>query len=74
MTTSNPAQKVKNWMKDNYTQHIDFSCDVLNATTLAEDAAAEFDLYVGYYDIPEEVFEWAAEIEDILLERGIVQR
>lgn len=65
--------KVKRYMRANYQDHIDETCNVLNATALAEDAAVEFNLYEGArYDIPEWVFEMATELEIELIKRGVV--
>lgn len=65
---------VRLWMEENYRDCMDWSCNVLNTTTLAEDAASEFDLYEDYYDIPEWVYEMAFEVDQILVERNIVNQ
>lgn len=70
----------KNYMlnPEVYEQHIDYTCNVLNCTSLAEDAAYEFNFYEeptqdNDYPIPEELYDLAYEVEKILIKRGICQ-
>lgn len=56
--------KVKNWMKHNYSHHVDHMTGEINCTSLAEEAAHFHDLYEDHVDwnIPEEVFEWSYDV------------
>ena len=67
--------QVKTYMWNNYTDHIDYTCNVLNATGLAEDACDHFDDYLDEidYEVPEEYYDWAHEISSELIKRGICQ-
>lgn len=54
-------RRVRRWMRDVVDDYVDPS-NIVNTTQLAEAAADEFEIYVGEeYDIPEWVFELAAE-------------
>jgi hypothetical protein len=69
-------QNVYVYMMNNYAYHVDPSCNVLNLTHLAEDAAEEFNLYEDEIDfvIPEWVFDLAYDIDKVLIQRGICQQ
>ena len=66
---------IKIYMWQNYENHIDYSCNVLNATGLAEDACGHFDDYLDHddYMVPEEYYELAYEIDSELIKQGICQ-
>lgn len=67
--------KIINYFWNNYQDHIDYTCNVLNVTGLAEDACDHFDLYEGdEYNVPENLYEWASDFEDVLIKRGVCQR
>ena len=55
--------RVRMWMMENLEDHRDPQTDEINMTTLAEDAAREFDMYDG--DEPDELlFGWAYQIAE----------
>jgi hypothetical protein len=57
-------QKVKNWMRKNKEEFRDNQTGELNYTLLAEACANELDIYSDdNYNIPEELFELAVELE-----------
>jgi hypothetical protein len=60
------ARMITQYMFENYQDHIDPTCNVLNCTTLAEDACDHFDLYEGN-DIPEVLYDYALNVETALL-------
>ena len=64
--------QVKTYMWNNYEDHIDYTCNVLNATGLAEDACEAFSAYLPDtdYEVPEEFYDWAWEVEQVLIKRG----
>lgn len=63
--TNRNQQAIRKWMKDNVNSYFD-ECQVVNATKLAEDACAEFQLYDGdNFDIPELLFDMSAEIANM---------
>jgi hypothetical protein len=53
--------KVKRWMETNARQHVDRFTGEVNYTSLAEEAAQEFDIYEGD-EIPEELFELSGKV------------
>jgi len=55
------ALGVKRWMKVNLERYRDHVTGEINLTQMAEEAASHFNLYDGN-DIPEEVFDWSAEV------------
>lgn len=59
-------QKVKAYMREVIKKHVDLDTLEVNCTTLAEDAAAHFDAYspAPEYEIAEEYFDWAIEVEE----------
>ena len=62
-----------------YTRHIEILTGELNTTGLAEDAADEFELYIDddpteEMKIPEDVFDLAHSVENVLIDRGIVEK
>lgn len=61
---------VVQYMKDEYSDHIDYDCGVYDTTSAAEDAASHFDLYYNVDQIPQEVFEWAHEVCAYLVRIG----
>lgn len=75
MTT---RREIRQYMLDNWQDNVDLSCNVLNATGLAEDACMNFDLYEQTEDmednIPEFLFEMAYEVEEHLIKEGFCQR
>ena len=58
--------KVKKWMINNHSNHIDPMTGEVNITSLAEEASDVHDLYVDHVDweIPEEVFAWSFEVAE----------
>jgi hypothetical protein len=54
--------RVKNWMKLNAEHHRDRDTGEVNATTLAEGAAHQFDHDEWLNDSTHEVWDWASEI------------
>lgn len=68
------VKEVKKWMLVNYFEHIDRTCNVLNTTSLSEEAADVFNLYNNgnEYLIPEEVFELALEVQESLSKQNLV--
>ena len=54
--------RVRNWMKMNLEHYRDRATGEVNATTLAEGAAAQFDHEEWLNDGTHEVWDWAAEI------------
>lgn len=58
--------KVKKWMLNNYSGYVDPMTGELNATSLAEAASDQYDLYHDHisWEIPEEVFSWSVEISE----------
>lgn len=56
--------KTKRWMEQHVKDHVDRQTDEVNTTSLAEEAATEFDLYEDSkdYKIPEEVFDLAVDV------------
>ena len=65
---------VTQWMKENYEDCMDWTCNVLNTTLLAETAADVFSLYENdQYDISEEVYDWAVDLEQELINQGVCQ-
>ena len=67
--------QVKCWMRANYSDHVDLIVGSLNTTTLAEDAARQFELYAPDNEctIPQDVYEWASEVDDSLIRLGLVE-
>ena len=63
--------QIQKYMVENYRDHIDNTCNVLNSTFLAEDAADHFNLYIND-EIPEYVFDLAIELELKLIKRGVL--
>ena len=64
----------KGYMWQNYEDHIDYSCNVLNATGLAEDACDHFNAYLDDdFTVPDDFYDWAHEISSELIKRGICQ-
>jgi len=55
---------VKRWMQLHVTDHVDRQTDEVNTTSLAEEAAQEFELYEDKrdYKIPEEVYDMAVDV------------
>ena len=65
-----------NYMMGNYAYHVDPICDVLNTTSLAEDAAEFYDWYDpnGEEFTPaEELFEIAHDVSQKLINTGHIQ-
>ncbi len=56
--------KVKRWMQQHVRDHVDRQTDEVNNTSLAEEAASEFNIYEDNrdYEIPEEVFDLSLEV------------
>lgn len=56
--------KTKRWMEQHVKDHVDRQTDEVNTTSLAEEAATEFDIYEDRkdYKIPEEVFDLAVDV------------
>jgi hypothetical protein len=63
--TEQLKKKVLAWMRNNFREHVDGSCNELNMTTLSESAADNFNLYEDEvdYTIPEWVFELATQVK-----------
>lgn len=55
------SKRVKSYMRREAQIYVD-SCGDVNATELAESAAAEFDIYADENDIPDWLFDLAAEV------------
>ncbi len=64
-----PKRLVWDLMVSEYKYHIDRRTNILNTTTLAEDAAADYRLYNSEYEIYEEVFDMAVELEQLIEQR-----
>jgi hypothetical protein len=60
--------KVKKWMINNSSNYKDILTGELNCTSLAEEAANEFDLYSeeSTFEVPDELFAWAVEVKQQL--------
>ena len=58
--------KVKKWMMNNHSNHVDPMTGEINATSLAEEASVVHDIYVDHVDceIPEDVFAWSFEVAE----------
>lgn len=68
-------QQVKKYMLECYKEHVDNTCNVLNTTSLAEDAGDNFDLYSNdTYDIMLEVYDLAIEVELELIKQGLLNK
>lgn len=64
--------EVKRYMQREIEDHVDYVCLEVNATGLAEDAAAHFDLYEDEvnYEIPEWVFDVARQVAEVWEKRA----
>jgi len=56
--------KTKRWMQQNVHEHVDRKTDEVNTTSLAEEAASEFNIYEDKrdYKIPDEVYDLAVDV------------
>ncbi len=73
--TDAQKRKARKWMlySENYNACVDLITGGLNCTKLAEDCASELDLYQdSNYTIPEELFDLAVDVSEILQKRGEV--
>jgi hypothetical protein len=68
--------KIKNYMRSCYQEHIDNSCNVLNTTSLAEDAANHFNLYLDdiNFEIDQDIYDYAVEVELELIKQSKVNQ
>jgi len=67
-------QQVILYMYGCWREHVDNTCNVLNCTSLAEDAADHFDLYLNQvdYGIDQDIYDDAIEVELELIKKGLV--
>lgn len=64
------TSKIKKWMLVNYEDFVD-NCGILNATKMAEDACHSLNGYENF-DIPEEFFEAADDVNNYLVSKNII--
>jgi len=59
----------------NWQDHVDPKTNELNTTTLVEDVADQKGWFVSFLDsaIPDDLFDWAVDFEDVLVADGKVQ-
>jgi hypothetical protein len=68
------AREIRNYMMNNYEDHIDYTCNVLNMTSLAEDACDHFQDYIGEdYTVPDDYYDTAYEVNEYFVEHDICQ-
>ena len=73
--------QVSFWMLEKYVDHVDALTGEVNLTLLAEEAADVFGLIVPEHDerlhpgndVPEDVFDWAVDVESTLVMLGKVE-
>ena len=67
------TKEIRNYMMTNYEDHIDYTCNVLNMTSLAEDACEYFGDYSDEdYNVPDEYYDTAYEVNKYLVDRKSV--
>ena len=69
-------QKIKSYMRSCWNEHIDSTCNVLNTTSLAEDAISHFDgINVTINSDDEDLFfDYAVDIDRELYKKGLVNQ
>jgi len=61
--TSKPSStEIRNYMKEEIKDHVDWTCLEVNSTALAEDAAEHFSLYGNNYSIDDSIYDMATEV------------